>query len=558
MFGTIRRHQKWLWVVIITVIIISFVVFFSPEANLSSNTGKVNLGSISGRPIALDEYRSAFNETLIGYFLRSNGNWPGNDEATQRNLERDTIFRIFLLQRLNELDIHVSDKAAARIARERIGDAPLANFEKQYLQPKGLTAEDFMRFVRHEAGIQELINVAAVSAKLLHPREAEVIYRREHQEVAVDLAIFAASNYLDKVTVTPEAVGHFYTNRMANYRIPERIQVSYVEFAATNFAAEADEQIAKMTNLNAQIDEFYFKRGASNFKDTNDVVLSESAAKEKIKRELREEQLMVHARRKASEFGNELLEQPQPHTAETLEKLAAAKGLTVKVTQPFDRVNGLEGFDFPPAFRQRAFALTKEEPIAYAPIAGERAVNIIAFKDKIPSELPSLAKIQEKVTADYKNSQTIDLAKIAGAKFHTVLTNGLAQKKPFSVICAENQVKTVSLPPFSASTKSLPGWDEKLNLRMIQSIALDLQPGEVSDFRPTPDGGMIVYLRDRLPFDEAKVKKELPAYLESLRQYRQNEAFNRWFQKQAEQARLVLPQRESSAETTGTPPAAAN
>ena len=31
MFGTIRRHQKWLWIAVSTVTIISFVAFFSPQ-----------------------------------------------------------------------------------------------------------------------------------------------------------------------------------------------------------------------------------------------------------------------------------------------------------------------------------------------------------------------------------------------------------------------------------------------------------------------------------------------------------------------------------------------
>ena len=558
MFGTIRRHQNWLWAIIITVIIISFVVFFSPDASLPGRADQPDVGSINGRPILLEDYRSALNETQLGYFFRSGGEWPGSDQNTQRSVERDTIFRVFLLQKLDELGIEVSDKAAARVARERIGDFPLATFEKERLQPKGLKAEDFMRFVQHEAAIQELAGVAAISAKLLDPREAEIIYRREHEDFNVDLAVFSASNYLDNVALTPAAVGQFYTNRMANYRVPERIQVSYVEFAATNFLGEADRRLNEITNLNARIDEAYLKLGADYFKDTNGVVLSEAAAKQKVRQDERERLALLEARKKASELGTKLVDLPQPHSADTLEKLAATNGLSVKVSPPLDRMGVLESSDLPPAFRQKAFALTKEEPVSYSPIPGDRAVYLIALKDRFPSELPPLEKIQDKVSADYKNTQAIDLAKKAGASFHTNLTNGLALKKSFSELCAEAKAKTVSLPPFSASTKSLPGLDEKLNLRMIQSTTLDMQTGQASDLLPTPDGGIIVYFRARLPFDETKVKKELPEYLAALRQYRQNDAFNRWFQKQAEQARLALPKKEAEEPKSGTPPAAAN
>jgi hypothetical protein len=38
----------------------------------------------------------------------------------------------------------------------------------------------------------------------------------------------------------------------------------------------------------------------------------------------------------------------------------------------------------------------------------------------------------------------------------------------------------------------------------------------------------------------------LPEFLGKLRQYRQNEAFNQWFRRAAEQARLVIPAKESA------------
>jgi len=126
------------------------------------------------------------------------------------------------------------------------------------------------------------------------------------------------------------------------------------------------------------------------------------------------------------------------------------------------------------------------------------------------------------------------------------LTNGLAQKKTFGELCAQAKVKTIALPPVAPETTSLPGLDPRISLRQLQHVAMQLQPGQASNFTPTTDGGFFLYLRDRLPFDEEKVKKELPEFLGKLRQYRQNEAFNQWFRRAAEQARLVIPAKEST------------
>ena len=560
MFGTIRRHQNWLWLIIIAVIIVSFVIFFSPDAKWagsSRSASRVNLGSIDGRPIGHDEFMEAFAESKLNEFFRNTGGkWPGNDEAVQQNLQRNAIYRVLLVKKLKELDIKVSETAVARMAHDRIGDYPLANFAKDHLENGGVTIEDFERFMRHEAGIQQLVGVAALSAKMLNPQEAEILYRKENQEVAAEVALFSSSNYLDKVTVTPAAVGQFYTNRLAAYKLPERIQVSYVEFSASNFLADADKQIAQATNFNANIDEYYLKQGTNYFKDTNGVALSEGGAKQKIRQEIRDNYALKAGHRKASEFGNSLIEQPQPNRADNLDKLAAASGLTVKVSPPFDRVKGLEELDFPATFRQKALALTKEDPIQFVPIVGERAVYLIALKNKIPSEQQSFEKVKEKAAADYKNSQALDLARRAGQTFQSIATNGLANKRTFSELAVEAKAKVLAVPPFSPTTTSLPGWDEKISLRLLQNYASELEPGKVSNFIPQPDGGILVYLREKLAIDVAKMQKELPDFLNRLRVYRQNEAFNQWFRKQIEQSKLVVPQPDSVSSADGKKAAA--
>jgi hypothetical protein len=437
--------------------------------------------------------------------------------------------------RVQELDVHVSDKAVWRLIHDRLGNYPFANFEKEILAPQGLKAADFERFMRNEAALQQLIGVASLNARLVNPREAEFVYRKEHEESAAELAVFWASNYVDQVTITNGAVGRYYTNQMGRYRVPERTVVNFVAFPASNYVAEADKELAAITNLQARIDEAYARLGTNYFKDSNGVVMAEAAAKQKIRDDEHLRISLLEAHKRAAEFATELHEQPQRDRADNLERLAAAKGYLTQTSPPFDRVSGLEEGDFPPKFRQVALLLITNEPVSFDPIRGEKTVYLIALKEKIPSELPPLEKIVDKVTADYKQAQAQDLARKAGLAFHTTLTNGLAQQRTFTEICVENKVETVALPPFSASTRTLAGLDERINLRLLQNMTAKLQPGQASSFLPLPpEGGFILFLRQRLPFDEAQVKKEMPDFLGTLRNYRQSDAFNQWFRKQVE------------------------
>jgi hypothetical protein len=272
--------------------------------------------------------------------MRSGGReWPDKDDTTA--LERDAVFRVFLKQKMKELDIDIGDEALGRSVREKLGNYPLAEFEQAHLAPNRLTLQDFERYMRTQAAIDQLVNTAGLTAKLLNPKEAEIIYRKENQQAFTEVALFSASNHIDKVAASPGEVGRFFTNRMALYRVPERARIAYVEFPATNYFAEADKVIGGITNLDAQVEEFYYKQGTNTFKGTNGAILPMAEAKQQIKDTLRKQNGLMEARRRASQFGTTLMDQPQPDTLATFEKFAAAQGQQVKVTEPFDQRAGL-------------------------------------------------------------------------------------------------------------------------------------------------------------------------------------------------------------------------
>lgn len=568
MFGTIRKHSTGLWLFIIVVISLSMVVFFSGDVHLGGGSSAVgDYGSINGKPITHAEYVDALNEVRISQFLSSR-QWPGSDEASRTRLENETISRVFLVQRMKEMGVKASDKAVGLMVQEQLGDIPYGTFEAQFLQPQGLRAADYERFVRNQAGLRHLFFVAGVSGNLVLPSEAETLWRKENQEIATQLAVFWASNYLDKVVITNGAIGSFYTNRMGFYRLPERQTLSYVEFSASNYFGDADKRLGQLTNLNEIVSEYYFRgrNGTNSWTDDKGNVLPEPAAREKIKEEIRLSEAVLAARRAAAEFGNALMSHPEPNQVATLEKLAATKNLPVKMTKPFDRMSGLEEFDedviaqatedspeetVRGLIRQKAFGLTDERPVLFNPIPGKRAVYLIARKGKVPSELQPLEAIKDKVTTDYKNFLAVTKAREAGQAFHIVLTNALNAKKPFAEICVAEKVKTIDLPPFSAGTRSLTNIDQRISLRQLQN-ALDLEVGKATPFlsaQPATEGGFIVYVKSRPAIDEARMKDELPRFVNQLRNFRQNDAFQQWFRKQIETAKVAGPKRETTIGT---------
>jgi len=574
MFGTIRKHQTWLWVFLVAVMSLGLVFFFTPNYNDRGGGrggAEGDNGSIDGKPISDADYSDAYKEIRIASFLHT-GKWPGND--TDDRLFAETISRVFIVKKLKEMGIEPSDKTVALLVQDQLKDASYDMLAKEILAPNKLTLADYERYVHNEAGIRQLISAASVSARFVTPAEAEEVWLKQNQQSAGLVACFWASNYLSKVALTNGAISNFYNNRISTYRIPERIILSYVAFPATNFLKDADARLATITNLNEIVSEHYARgsRAETNsWTDTNGVPLAEAAAKEKIKEEIRENEALIAARRAANEFGSELISQTNANDAANLERLTTSRGLQVNVTAPFvvrafgSWTNGLEEFDNEPVpgarpddnvpdllhdvLRQRAAGLSDERPILFSPILGRHGAYLIARKGKVPSESQPLDKIADKVTADYKNFAALDMARKAGLAFQTNLTNGLALKKSFTELCAAEKATVITLPPFSATTTSLTNIDPRISLSQLQNIADHLEVGSASSFlsaQPGSEGGYIFYLASRPPVDPAKLKEELPEFINRMRVMRQNEAFQQWFRKQADSAKLMGRKRDTA------------
>jgi hypothetical protein len=559
MLGTFRKHSTWLWGIIIVAMAISLVYWTGNRGDRGDGGGTANFGSISGRKITPEEFFNARDEALLEYFF-SRGEWPDTDaKQTGFDIERETYFRLFLNSKQEEMGIHVGSDDVARFAAQVLrnfqkdGGNGVELFTKNVLAPRGLTMGDFESFLRHSIGMQQLSAAVGVSGQLVTAQDVRALYERENQDLSAQVVFFNASNYLAGIAATPAALSEFYSNQIPRYRLPERVQVGYVQFEATNFWAEAAAQMDKLTNLTAMIDAEYKKRGTNFYAD-----VTPEKAKESIKAEYQQQLALRAARQSAAEFADKLFGM-EPVQAGNLAALAKEKGLVTAVTAPFDRSSAPEGLDVAENFTRAAYALRADEPFA-GPIVGAKAVFIIAQNRQLPSEVPPFKDVAARVEKDFTMSRATQAARAVGIAFAQNATNALATGKAFTSLCADAKVKPVLLPPFSLSTRALAEVEDHISLQQFKQVAFSTTVGKCSPFVPTMEGGMVVYAQAKLPLDEAMVTAGLPEFAKLVRQARQSEAFQEWFSREVQQALVdtpVLRPRPSQLNTSsGTPPAA--
>lgn len=550
MIGTIRKHSKWLWILIAGLTIISFVFFMSsgPVRN-SGGSSKNPYGTIYDRPVTALEYAQARNEFYLLYWLR-NGQWPDKRAGlTTEDIDRETYFRLLLKQKAAKLDIKVGEEALVAAAADFLRSAgrngqpvPMQQFVAQNLAPEGLSATDLQNFLRDELTVQQLIQTLGLGGALVTPQEAGLIYDRENREVSAQVVFFAASNYLAQATTPPAAIGQFYTNNMAAYRTPDRVQVSYVAFEATNFLAQAKAEWEK-TNFTEYVNAVYAQYGATEFPEAK----TPDEAKAKIREALIHNRALSDARQAANEFASALFA-VEPVKVENLAVLAKQKGLAVQLTAPFDANYGPEEFSAPPAFAKAAFQLSADVPFG-GPIVGQNGVYVLALAKQLPSAIPPLDQIRARVTRDLQEQEAVALARRAGTNFYFALAVQMAAGKTFAQAAVASAQTPLVLPPFSLSTSELAEIGDHADIRQIKQAAFTTTAGHISNFVPTADGGFVLFVHEVMPIDEVKKAAAMPQFLGQIRRARQNEAFNVWLQAEANRELRDTPvfQKEAAA-----------
>src|SRR6185503_5605120 len=174
-------------------------------------------------------------------------------------------------------------------------------------------------------------------------------------------------NYVGKVKASGTNLSQFYSNRMALYRIPDRLVVHYVKFDFTNYLAEADSELGKITNLDARIDAAYQQADPKLFMDTNNAPLPADKAKEKIKADERDRLAALAARKAANTFATELYNLDLKQ--QVLPEFAKKRNVPIFESQPFSEFDVPADLKVAENFAKQAFTITAEEP-SRGPIQG--------------------------------------------------------------------------------------------------------------------------------------------------------------------------------------------
>jgi hypothetical protein len=164
-----------------------------------------------------------------------------------------------------------------------------------------------------------------------------------------------------------------------------------------------------------------------------------------------------------------------------------------------------------PQLARTAFQLTKENPNS-DPIQTPDGFYVLHLTDVIPARPLTLEEARPKIAESLQRERLEEMVSTKAGDAARQIREALKSGKPVDAAMQASGLKAEKLPPFSfaedtslaAEKKEKPPQTEAPDLPSVKETLSEMNPGEVSNFVRTPDGGLIVIFEQREPIDPTK------------------------------------------------------
>ena len=502
MMSLLRKHRTWLMIVI-AVLALPFCLYFVKTDYSAMRSDK--FARVYGRDVTVVEAQrgarmcSLARELGMLSLVRS--------LAIGANTEND-MYTQFTLNRI-----------VLRHEAERLGIQPTSAEIADYVRslrpfrgPNGFDPKKFDEFTQtllpangfSEAQLEELatdelclrrIKQLVASAVTLPESQARDEYQQLYGKLFVSVVKLRGEDFAKEIKINDDDIKKYYESHKAEYKTDEKRKVEYVIFALN------DEQ-KKLTG------------------------------KERI-------DVLQKLADRANDFNQALLEK-----GAEFHQVAAKFQLPVDSTGEFTMNAPDPKFKGDAQLATSAFQLTKEEPTGDAVQGsdGFYVLHLLAVSEARPL---TSEEAKPKIVEVIKRSRARELVSNKGAQVVRELRETLASGAPLPFAWEKANVKAEKMEPFTLADELEPEEAAKKPKEKppeyiaIKNAVATLQPGDVSEFFPWEDGGIVAVVEKREPPDETKFAQKKASFEERILTNKREMVFYEWLRDRQREAGVV-------------------
>lgn len=508
MFEFIRTHKRWMYGILLLLIIPSFV-FVGMESYQSSDGG-AGVATVDGQKITQQEWEDAQRRQIDQARQMMGAQFDQKlfetSEAKQAILNNLVAERAINAE-ISRAHMSVSDatlqKTIMDIQQFRLPDGGFdMEGYKAALAAQGMTPEMFDQRLRRDLAVQQLSG--AIQATAFAPRSvANRLSDINDQEREVQELVFPIAAYLPQVKVTDAMVKAYYDKNAQLFQIPEQVKAEYVVFNASTVESQVavtDAEVTDYYNKNLKNYTTAEQRSASHILITmsrDADAATQAAAKKKA------EAVLLEVRANPDNFAAIAKANSQdPGSAQSGGDLGVVeKGLFVKSVE------------------DSIYALKEGETSGL--VQSEFGWHIIKLTGIKPSSQRSLDDAKADIAAELKKQKmSTKYTELAGVFSETAYDQSeslkpVADKLKLQIQTADNLTRTpnpalgdapINNAKFLAALFSTDSVKNKRNTEAVEVAPSVLVSGRVVEFRPAskrPLAEVDAQIRQRVTLEEA-------------------------------------------------------
>jgi peptidyl-prolyl cis-trans isomerase D len=507
MMKLLRRHKDWLMIVI-AILAIPFIFYFVRTPDYGA-MGRGEVGQIYGRKLTQVEIDRNARLGGLAHALGMSDFWGTLSGSQPGNAGYGTfaVNLIVLRHEADRLGLRPSPSEIADVVRKLPvfqGDTgfdinKFTDFVRNGLGPLGLGEEHIEQLVRDELCMNEIKKLLATGISI--PKgELDENFQRGYDKFYVSVIRFRSADFEKGITVSDEDVQKYYDAHKTELKSDEKRKVQFVQLGLIG-------EQKKLTG------------------------------KERI-------EALQKLSESATEFTQALLE---PKGAD-FDQAAGKFQLPVHQTGEFTREAPDPQLKVDPQLGTAAFKLSMQEPNS-DPVQvadGFYFLHLTAVTEARPLT-PEEAK--PKIVDALKKSKAREVMSTKGAELANQVREATKSGQPLEATVQKASVKLEKIPPFALIEEEKTKQGEESNegkgqktespeLAAIKEAAAFLNPGEISDFFPSSENGLIVILEKREAAADPNAAEKKAAFEKRLLDNKQRIVLFAWLRERQEAAGL--------------------
>src|SRR5262249_15398740 len=465
MIKILRKHRNWLMTVI-AILALPFCIYF-----VKSDPGAIRSDEFArmyGRKISLIEARrdaGLFSlAQLLGISDLTDALAPGSANDKQR-VGTFILNLIVLRHEAERLEIEPSESDIIDAVKNFPGFQGSSGFdstkydtvERLVLPSLGFTDEQ-LRELAHDQLCFKRIKEIVASGVTIPESELKSDYERAYNKNFVSVIWVHSADFAKDIKLSDDDIKKYYEAHKGELNTEEKRTVEFVRLALT----EEQKKLKDKERIDA------LQKLADRANDVSQALLEKGADFHQVVAKL---QLALDS---------------------TGQFRAAATDPKLKAD---------------PQMNQAAFKLTREEPNS-DPLQTADSFVVLHLTEVAEARPLTFDEAKPRIVDQIKSQRAREMATSKGRQAAESLKNALISGKPLPAALQDaGGLKPEKIAPFTladeADAKNPPEKpkNEPTDMMMIKNVSAQLQPGEVSDFVPWADGGVILLMEKREPAD---------------------------------------------------------